>query len=292
MDIKALRMFLMAAEYENFRMVAEELYLTQPAITFQMRQLEKDLGGKLFAKQGRNIIITEFGRLFYTEAKQMVEQYEKSMGVVQRFKQGYQKLFRLAISPMLADTILPTIIHKYIDSNPHVELSITVKESIDIPKVVENGEVDIGLSCMPGYSNITSVKFHEESISLVCRHDGYDMESGPIIDAKELLEENILFTDNHPTYWESIKNQLNEKVSTLQLMKVNQSYITKRFVLEGIGVSFFPKSIIHREIMEGRLIEVPIQFIETPKASMYILYKHEHLADHDFIDFISQFYYS
>ncbi|MUK90702.1 LysR family transcriptional regulator [Ornithinibacillus sp. L9] len=292
MDIKALKTFIMAAEHENFRIVSEKMYVTQPAITFQIKQLEKELGEKLFVKKGRNVYLTEFGRVYYDEAKAIISQYNNSLEVVNRFKQGFHKTIRLAISPLLAETVLPTVIHKYIQANPHVELSITVKESIDIPHLLQSGEIDLGLSCMPGISNLTTIKFHEESISLICRHDGYDSESGPIIDAKEILEENILFTDNHPVYWDEIKKQLNESIPILRLMKVNQSYITKRFVLEGIGVSILPRSIIQRELMEGRLLEVPVDFIRMPQASMYLIYKHEHLVDHEFIDFISNFYYS
>ncbi|ASK63403.1 LysR family transcriptional regulator [Virgibacillus phasianinus] len=291
MDSRTLQTFILAAEYENFRMVAEKLYITQPAVTFQIRQLEKDLGGKLFAKNGRNIALTELGRLFYMEAKEMVSHYEKSMDKVNRFQQGYHETIRVAIAPLLADTILPSIFRAYTKDFPHVEMSIQVLESNQISTVIENGQVDIGLSCLPGSSIIKTAKFHEEPVSLVCNHDGYDAESGPIIDAQQLLENSIIFTDNHPVYWDGLKEQLKARLDSYKFMKVNQSHITKRFILEGIGVSFLPKSIINREIIEGRLLEVPVHFIDPPVASMYILHKYEHQLESGFVSFISTYYY-
>ncbi|PAV29430.1 hypothetical protein CIL05_11220 [Virgibacillus profundi] len=282
----------MAAEYENFRIVAEKLFVSQPAITFQIKQLEKELGVKLFSKIGRNIYLTEFGRLFYQEAKQMISQYDKSIETVNQYKQGYNKTIRIAISPMYADTILPSILHKYTKHFPDVELSIQVLESAEISPLIKNGEFDIGLSCLPGLTNVKTVKFHTEPVSLVCKHDGYDAESGPIIDALELLENNIVFSDNHPAYWDSLKELLKYKLPSLKFMKVNQTYATKRFVLEGIGVSFLPKSIINRELLEGRLMEVSVPFIEIPTASMYIIYKFEHQLESDFVSFISNYHYS
>ncbi|WP_188453928.1 LysR family transcriptional regulator [Virgibacillus oceani] len=292
MDTRIMQTFLLAAKYENFRMVAEKLYITQPAVTFQIRQLEEELGGKLFNKYGRNIQLTEFGRLFEKEAKEMIAQYEKSITRLNSFQQGFQRTIRVAISPLMAETILPSILVRYTKTFPNVELSIEVLESIKISDAVEKGEVDLGLSCLPGFPTIKSLKLHEESVSLVCRHDGYDSETGPIIDAQNLLESTIIFTDNHPTYWERLKEQLKTSLSTYKLMKVNQSYVTKRFVLEGIGVSFLPKSIINREILEGRLLEVPAPFLTLPTANMYILYKYEQQMESDFVKFISNFYIS
>ncbi|MEC5422534.1 LysR family transcriptional regulator [Virgibacillus sp. C22-A2] len=290
--MRTLQTFILSAEHENFRLVAEKLYITQPAVTFQIKHLEKELGDKLFIKNGRNIALTEFGRLFYREAKDMMLQFDKSIEAVTRFKQGFSKTVRIAISPMLADTILPSILREFIKKFPTIELSIRVLESNEISEVIEKGEVDIGLSCMEGFTTIKSVKFHEETVSLVCAHDGYDSESGPVIDAKDLLEHNIIFSDSHPTYWNSIKEQFKSSGMNYRLMRVNQSHVTKRFVLEGIGVSFLPRSIINREIMEGRLLEVPVPFIELPTASMYILYKYEYQLESDFVKFVSNFHYS
>ena len=292
MDIRTIKTFILAAEYENYREVAEILYITQPAISFQIKQLEKELGGQLFVKDGRNIVLTEFGKMFYREALEISTQYETSIHRMNQFQQGFNKLVRIAISPMLADTILPTVLHNYMVSHPNVELTIQVMESKEITEQIENGIVDIGLSCLPGSSLINTIQFHEENVSLIIRHDGYDSESGPILDPIEILENNIVFTDNHPFYWADLKEKLTAIFPALRMMKVNQSYITKRFVLEGMGVSFLPKSSINKELLEGRLLEVPIDIIDIPKASMYFVYKNKQQFDPELINFISSFHFS
>ncbi|WP_042145515.1 LysR family transcriptional regulator [Paucisalibacillus sp. EB02] len=292
MDIRTIKTFLLAAKYENYREVAEKLYITQPAISFQIKQLEKELGGKLFVKDGRNIVLTEFGRMFYREALDINTQYENSLHRVNQFKQGFNKLLRIAISPMLADTILPTVLHNYMIANPNVEFTIQVMESKEISEQIENGMVDFGLSCLPGSSLTKTIPFHEEDVSLITRHDGYDFETGPVLDAIEILDNNIVFTDNHPFYWTGLKENLKTKFPTLRMMKVNQSYITKRFVLEGMGVSFLPKSSINKELLEGRLLEVPIDAIDIPKACMYFVYKNDQQFDSELMNFISSFHFS
>ncbi|WP_096269762.1 LysR family transcriptional regulator [Paucisalibacillus globulus] len=292
MDIRTIKTFILAAEHENYREVAEKLFITQPAITFQMKQLEKELGGQLFIKDGRNIVLTEFGRLFYRESLEIVSQFENSIHRINQYKQGFNKLLRIAISPLLADTILPTVLHKYMLANPTVEFTIQVMESKEISEQIESGIVDFGLSCLPGTSLIKSIQFHEEPVSLIIKHDGYDFESGPVLDPFETLENNILFTDNHPYYWPDLKEKLITMVPSLRMMKVNQSYITKRFVLEGMGVSFLPKSIINKELLEGRLLEVPVDNIDIPSASMYFVYRNDQQFDSELMNFISSFHFS
>ncbi len=291
-DTRTLKTFILAAEQENYRIVSEKLFITQPAVSSQIRQLEKEIGGKLFNKRGRHIKLTELGRLFHKEAKEIVAQSERSLSQISKFQQGFNKTMRIAISPLLADTILPSILRAYTKQYPHVELSIQVLESKEIDTVVEEGSVDVGLSCLPGGPNVNCLKFHEESLSLICNHDGYDAESGPIVDAKEVLESNIILTDNHPSYWNNLKEQLKYTLSSHQFMSVTQSHIAKRFVLEGIGVSFLPQSIVNREIIEGRLMEIPVFFMELPTASMYIIYKYEHEIESEFVKFISDFHFS
>jgi LysR family transcriptional regulator, repressor for citA len=292
MDIRTIKTFILAAEYENFREVAEKLYVSQPAITFQMKQLEKELGASLFMKHGRNIALTEYGRMFYQEALEIIAQFDKSVHRMNQFKQGFHKLIRVAISPLLADTILPTVLHRYMIANPTVELNIQVMESFEISHCIEKGHADIGLSCLPGTSLVNSSPFHEEDVIMVARHDGYDAESGPILDAMEILEQNIVFSDNHPFYWNQLLEQLTLKIPSLRTMKVNQSYITKRFILEGMGISFLPKSSVNKELLEGRFIEIPAHFIEVPKASMYFVYKNDQHVEKDLMQFISSFHFS
>lgn len=77
-DTRTLKTFILAAEHENFRIVSEKLFITQPAVSSQIRQLEKEIGGKLFNKRGRHIKLTELGRLFHKEAKELLHKVKEA----------------------------------------------------------------------------------------------------------------------------------------------------------------------------------------------------------------------
>ncbi|WP_181348504.1 LysR family transcriptional regulator [Thalassobacillus sp. CUG 92003] len=291
MNMNGLRTFVLAAESENYRMVAEQLFVTQPTVTFQIRQIEEELGQPLFERTGRNIALSEFGRKFYPEAIAILSHHQNVLDKMARYKQGYTDSLTVAISPLLAETVFPSILRKFMKQHPELELSIQVIESSQIASAIDGRAVDVGLSCLPSaIPSVCNEKVHEERISLVCSHDGYDAESAPPIDPLELLQRSPIFTDNHPGYWQSLKHTIAREVDTYKMIRVTQSHIAKRFILEGMGVSFLPHSIIRRDVEEGRLLEAPLPFESLPKAETYVLYKYLHSKEKAFISYIADFH--
>ncbi|MGI8315250.1 LysR family transcriptional regulator [Halobacillus mangrovi] len=291
MDFKWLRTFLLAAEELNYRKVAEQLFVTQPAVSLHIRQLEDYLGSKLFQKQGRHIQLTEFGKAFRVEANDLLKHYETVIQRVHRHQQGYSSTLSIAMTPLLVESLFPTILRKYSETYPHIEIPIKVAESADLQKMVEASEVDLAFSCLPSvYSSLVCDKVIEDTISLVTIHDGWDDEVAPPIDPYELLSKSIIFTDHHPVYWKRLKRDIQMHISGYRFISVSQSHSAKRFILEGMGVSFLPTFIIRREINEGRLLAIDAPFIELPTASIYALYQNNGSKEQQFVSFLDRFH--
>ncbi|ARI77355.1 LysR family transcriptional regulator [Halobacillus mangrovi] len=293
MDFKWLRTFLLAADELNYRKVAEQLFITQPAVSLHIRQLEDHLGSKLFQKQGRHIQLTEFGKAFRVEANNLLEHYATMIQRVNRRQQGYSSTLSIAMTPLLVESLFPTILRKYSELYPHIEISIKVAESAGLQKMVEASQVDLAFSCLPTvYSNLICEKVFEDTISLVAVHDGWDEEVAPPIDPYELLSKSIIFTDHHPAYWNRLKRDIQMHLPSYRFLSVSQSHAAKRFVLEGMGVSFLPNFIIRREINEGRLLAIEVPFIDLPTASIYAFYQNEGSKEQQFVSFLDQFHIS
>ncbi|MFD1018336.1 LysR family transcriptional regulator [Thalassobacillus hwangdonensis] len=290
MDLKLLKTFKLAVEVQNLRKVAEMLYLTQPAVTSQMRQLEKELGAPLFQKQGRNIQPSAFGKQFYPEAVKILCTYHDSIHKMHQLNQGFSESLTVAISPIYAEATFPSILRQFIEQHPHIELTIRVMDSDLIIQQLESGAIDVALSCLPAQNkHIHTELINKEKVTLVRSHDGYDLESAPPIDALDLLQTKLILTDNHPGYWTELKSLLQYHLPHYKMMAVTQSHAVKRFILEDIGVSFLPTSIIRRELMEGRLLEVPVDFISLPFAETYFLAQSLNKKEKTFLDFISKY---
>lgn len=290
MEFQWLNTFITAADCGNFRRTAEILYISQPSVTVHIKQLEQELGIQLFNREGKKVKLTEAGRRYLVHAKKLLEVYQGGLEDIQSFSQGYTTKFSIAISPLIADTILPYVLKSYTNKHPEVEISVKIIESVGIEQAVLNEEVDIGLSCLNSFHpELISKLLYHDRVILVAPHDGRDSENAPPLEEEEVLTSNYLLTHNHPGYWDQLCRAVKTKYPSVRMMKVSQVHITKRFIVEGLGVSFLPTSTVRRELLEGRLLEVDCHTIHLPDANTFAIMKYNHTKQKEFLEFISNY---
>jgi LysR family transcriptional repressor of citA len=290
MEFSWLTTFITAAECENFRRTAEILYISQPSVTVHIKLLEKEIGAVLFHREGKRIKLTEEGKRYLIHAKDVINVYQRGLEDMKSVSQGYTSQFSIAISPLIADTILPSVLKRYVSKHPNVEINVKIIESKNIEKAVMEEEVDIGLSCLDSTNpELTCVSLYNDKVVLVTAHDGRDSETAPPLDEGDVLNHNYLLTHNHPGYWDVLLKQIKSFYPSQRMMKVSQVHITKRFISEGLGVSFLPISTVRRELLEGTLLEVDCHSITLPEANTYALMKYDHSIQKEFVEFISKF---
>lgn len=290
MEFSWLNTFITAAECENFRRTAEILYISQPTVTVHIQLLEKEIGCSLFQREGKRIKLTEEGKRYLRHAKELIKVYQQGLEAMKSLSQGYTTQFSIAISPLIADTIFPSVLKRYLRKKPDLEINVRIIDSVDIEKAVLEEKVDLGLSCLSTTNPDLSWKpLYDDKVILVAAHDGRDFETAPPLDEEDILNQNYLLTHNHPVYWDVLIKRLKTVYPSLKMMKVSQSHITKRFITEGLGVSFLPVSTVRRELLEGRLLEVECRSIALPDANTYAIMKYEHSRQLEFIEFLSKF---
>lgn len=290
MEFQWLNTFITAVECGSFRRAAELLYISQPSVTVHIKQLEKELGIFLFHRDGKRIKLTEEGRRYLVHAKRLLEVYQHGLEDLTAFSQGYTRKLILGISPLIADTILPYVLKSYTKQYPEVEISVKIIESVEIEQAVLKEEVDLGLSCLNSrHPNLISELLSKDRVILVAPHDGRDAESAPPLDEEEVLTCNYIITHNHPAYWDILSRQIKSKYPSVRMMKVSQVHITKRFIVEGLGASFLPKSTVRRELLVGRLLDVDCHSIQMPEANTYAIMKYDHSKQREFLKFVSNY---
>ncbi|MGH2319201.1 LysR family transcriptional regulator [Planococcus sp. SE5232] len=293
MEVQWLRTFVDAAETLNFRMSSERLMMSQPSVTVHIRLLEESLGLSLFKRSHNRVSLTEEGRYFKEKAEKVLEQLDDSVEELHSFAQGYRKKWTLAISPLMAETILPYILKSFTGQHPEVELVIRVEESEQIEALVESEQVSAGISALPpSRRGIAQLVVYDDPLLFILPRDAYDDETGPAVSVEKALRTSVLFTHHHPVFWEELLGQLRLYVPGIRTMKVTQAYIAKRFIQEGLGASFLPKSMVRRELVEGRLMEAHFDLFPLPVVSTYFLTKHMGALEQDFLQRIQSVYFT
>lgn len=293
MEIAWLKTFVDAAETLNFRRTSERLIMSQPGVTVHIRLLEESLGILLFKREKNRVTLTEEGRHFAGEARRVLDQLDESVQGLHAFAQGYRKRWTLAISPLMAETVLPYVLKSFTRDHPDIELDIRIEESEHIEKLVESGEVSAALSALPPLRRtIVHEVVYSDPILFVLARDAYDDESGPAVSVEEALRSTFLFTHHHPVYWEELLLKLRQRVTGIRTMKVTQAHITKRFIQEGLGVSFLPRSMVRRELIEGRLMDAHFDLFPLPEVSTYLVVKEMGALEREFLQRIQSVYFN
>ncbi|HZG69907.1 MAG TPA: LysR family transcriptional regulator, partial [Chondromyces sp.] len=254
MDIRWIKTFVMTAKFENFRKASEELFLTQPAVTKHIKRLEESLNIQLFERIGNRVALTPAGHKFHSYARELLIKYEQGMEDFESWKQGYNRKLVIASAPQIASSFLPSLVRHFIDENPDIEVIINVLRSYDIGEEISAGRADIGLTrLLPVQTNIKTDIVQKEPVILVGPND---CKGASRLDEQTILHRYRLITHNHPDYWDNLLNDIKRHYPTVRTMKVNQIEVTKRFIEEGLGVSYLPFTVIKDEVAMNKLVEI------------------------------------
>jgi LysR family transcriptional repressor of citA len=281
MDLRVLRTFQAAARLENFRETAERLGLSQPTVSAQIRELELELGEPLFDRTGRRVRLNQAGQVFLPQAEEALKAYDLGRQAVREHQKRATDHLTIAISPEPARTLLPRALHRYSDLYPDARISVEVLPSVQIAALLESGAADIGIGQIAADPDRYAVRCREllhDRVVLVARHDGMDHDQAPAY-WRHLLQEQRLLSHGHPAYWPDLLQSLEHAGIHPRMMRVTQVELTKRLVEEGIGVSFLPERAVRRELLEGRLMEVPAPGLALPTAPIFLILSQDPLTE-------------
>lgn len=146
MNLKQLEIFLWVAELKSFTRAARKLYMSQPAVSFQVRALEDDLGVRLFWRNEKSVHLTEAGRLLYPEAREMVNRFQKIKSRLEDLKGLRTGRLTVAASTTPGEYVLPLLIGDFKRDYPGVQVSLRIGGSGEVEKLLVQREVDLGFT--------------------------------------------------------------------------------------------------------------------------------------------------
>lgn len=140
-----LRVFYSVAKHLSFTRAAEELYLTQPAVTFQIRQLEEHFNTRLFDRHHNRISLTEAGVLVFNYSDRILELYRETEKAINEMTGVTRGVIKLGATTTLGEYLLPRILSGYHESFPGVQVRLTVHNTRMVVRKLEDATIDIGM---------------------------------------------------------------------------------------------------------------------------------------------------
>ncbi len=168
MNLLRLQVFQAVAQHLSYSRAAQELFVSQPAVSKQVRELERELGVHLFARAGRGIRLTEAGRVIFAYARQVQVVTEEARCALRDLEQLERGCLRVAATPGLAPYYLLPALARFARRHPALELEVQVADAGRIRGLLEEGEADLALvGELPSTPSLGVLPLGEERLVVV-----------------------------------------------------------------------------------------------------------------------------
>jgi DNA-binding transcriptional LysR family regulator len=149
MELRHLKYFVAVAEELHFRRAAERLHIAQPAVSEQIRKLEGELGVALFARNQRNVALTDAGAAMLDEARRVLIQAEIAQRAAREAHQRSVGHLRIGNLPDALPTELPQLLRRFAAAAPRVRVTFVTGAARSLLEDVRAGRLDLAVTCLP-----------------------------------------------------------------------------------------------------------------------------------------------
>lgn len=274
-----LQVFISVARRLSFTKAGEELFITQPAITKHIQELERHFKQKLFERKGNKIILTAAGKLLFSHAEKLFSIYRNIELDMNDLAKRHRGRIRIGASTTVAQYVIPPVLASFHQKYNEVKISLISNNTEEIEKSLLQGEIELGI--IEGYSknkSIHYVPFLKDEIVLVASIL-HPMSNKKFIRPEDLKKIPILLRESGSGTLEVITHALKKvdlKLSDLEIeMQLNSTESIKSYLLHSPSMAFVSIHAVLSELehhecriidIKGLSIERPFHFITTHGA--------------------------
>lgn len=249
-----LKVFRLVAEHLNFRKASEHLFLTQPAVTLQIKALENDLGVRLFDRSANRVALTPQGSVLLRYARKisaLAAQAEHELGAEAGQFSGE---LSLGVSTTIAQYVLPRLIGAFLDEHPRVQLALCSGNTEQVVQWVLDGSVAIGLIEGPARERgVHTEPFMRDELVLIVP----PTSDAAHFSAHQLLGSSLLMREQGSGSRHVVEAALEKSGLKLKafksVMDLDSTEAIKSAVEAGLGVGFVSRWAISKELELGAL---------------------------------------
>ena len=260
---RRLQVFHTVARLLSFTKAAETLHMTQPAVTFQVRQLEEHFNTRLFDRTHNRISLTEAGARAYEYADRIFELYNEMENSIREMTGEIRGALTIGASTTIAEYMLPTLLGDFKAKYPDVEIHLKVSNTDGIVSMVENNAIDLGVVEAPVANKNLVVE--------VCRMDqlvailppNHPMTSRSSLALQELVEYPFICREEGSGTREVITEYLGKVDGCSDALNISMELgspeAVKGAVEAGMGVSVVSRATIQKELKLRSLVAVKLE---------------------------------
>jgi DNA-binding transcriptional LysR family regulator len=290
---RRLKIFHTVARLLNFTKAAEELHMTQPAVTFQIRQLEEQFNTRLFDRTHNKVTLTDVGKQVYTYSDRILKLYEEMTRNITEMTGDVSGSVTLGASTTIAEYMLPLLIGEFKNKFPEVMIYLRESNTEDIVSMVENNDIDLGI--VEGSVNNKNLVVEECKMDhlVVIMPNDHMLASEKKLRVEDFVSYPFICREHGSGTQEVITNYVEKHGNGEELnvcFELSSPEAIKGAVEAGMGLSIVSRATIIKELKLGTLTAVELRpSLERPFSFVRQRYKFKSRAADQLLSFAQEF---
>ena len=267
MDTRQLAAFCAVVERKSFSQAAERLGVTQPAVSLQIRALEKRLGAQLLDRSGRRVEPTEAGLRLYRGAQRLLALEEQLIDEVAG-EAGAEIAgeLRIGASTGPAAIVVPLLLCEFQRANPRVKIALSVHDTQSVVDLVAERELELGIvGAARRHRSVRFEPFFEDEVILACP-PGHRF-AGRTVELDELRSEQLIVMQEGAGVRQIIEDELRAAGKRLRDLDVRLELglqeSVRSAVQAGFGIAFISRSAVESELAAGTLVAARVEGVHA-----------------------------
>jgi DNA-binding transcriptional LysR family regulator len=260
LNLNQLRIFYYAAKNLNFTAAANDLFITQPAVTFQVKSFEEYCNLKLFKKKGRRVYLTDQGKTLYEYAEKIFR-YEKEIeNAIDEMRELKRGVLSLGTTKAYARYFMPLVITTFHRNFPNIKIQLNEGSSAEMIYSLVDFKIEVAIIAKAiDHPEVNFYPFSKEEMALIVAPD-HPLTKKKAITFKDLAQEPFIMKENGSGTRKLVEELFaREKCSPSILMETSNTEFIKQLVQRGEGVSFLVREAVAAELKDKSLIDMPLK---------------------------------
>ena len=246
-DTLGVQAFIAVAEHAGFQRAAEELHISQTAVTRRLQNLESHLGVKLIERTTRSVALTAIGSDFLPQAKRLVGELSNALTEIAESGKARRGDVSIACVPTAGIQFLPRIIQEYSASFPDNRITILDHSSSAVADAVVRREAELGINlAQTHHPDLISTRLLTDQFALICRDD-HPLANKKSVAWKQLASYPLIFAGEANANRSVLDQELGSSKIKLQLFyEVQRSSTALGLVAEGVAIAVVPRLAVQK----------------------------------------------
>lgn len=259
MNLNQLRVFYEAGRAGSFTGAASKLFITQPAVTAQMKAFEDQCGLTLFKKKGRKLYLTEEGTTLYGCVRKIFDYEREVENAIEEMRDLKRGILRLGTSKAYARYFMPFLISSFREAYPHIKVYLDEGSSLDIIRSLLDLKNEVAvIAKVEDEPNVAFLPFKRNRLLLIVA-PAHSLAKKKSVSVEDLANDNMIMKEAGSGTRNRVNRLFSEKgLVPNVLMETSNTEFIKQLVQRGDGISFLLEEAVAAEIREKRLATVPV----------------------------------